>query len=38
MEKVDINSFYMYNIGEVHNIEINDDVESIMGNQKEDGE
>lgn len=36
MKKVDINHFYVYNIGEVHNIETIDDIKSIMGNQSEE--
>ena len=35
MKKVDMNNFYVYNIGEVHKIETIDDIKSIMGNQNE---
>lgn len=35
MNKVDMTSFYVYNIGEIHNIETVDDIKSIMGNQDE---
>lgn len=37
MKKVNMNHFYVYNIGEIHNIETVEDIKSIMGNQ-EDGE
>lgn len=37
MKKIDMTSFYVYNIEEIHNIETIKDIKSIMGNQ-EDGE
>lgn len=36
MKKVDMTSFYVYNIGEVHKIETINDIKSIMGNQNEE--
>lgn len=36
MKKVDMNHFYVYNIGEIHNIETINDIKSIMGNQSEE--
>lgn len=36
MKKVDMTSFYVYNINEVHNIETINDIKSIMGNQNEE--
>lgn len=35
-KNIDINPFYVYNIGEVHNIEIVDGIKSIMGSPNED--
>lgn len=36
MKKVDMTSFYVYNINEVTNIETINDFKSIMGNQDEE--
>lgn len=36
MKKVDMTGFYVYNIGEVTNIETIKDFKSIMGNQDEE--
>lgn len=35
-KNIDINPFYVYNIGEVHKIETVDGIKSIMGNPNED--
>ena len=36
MKKVDMTSFYVYNVGEVNTIETINDFKSIMGNPNED--
>lgn len=36
MKKVDMTSFYVYNVGEVNTIETINDFKSIMGNQDEE--
>ena len=35
-KNIDINPFYVYNIEEVHNIQVVEGIKSIMGNPNED--
>lgn len=35
-KNIDMTSFYVYNVGEIHKIETVDGIKSIMGNPNED--